>query len=63
MPEEKRLSVPMVAKRLGVSSNTTTRIIERGELRATRIGGRWLVWESDLQEYERTNTNLEISSK
>ena len=38
---------------LRVSSNTVTRQIRAGELKATRVGGQWRIWPSDLLHYVR----------
>jgi excisionase family DNA binding protein len=38
---------------LRVSSVTVTRLIHAGELKATRVGGQWRIWPSDLLHYIR----------
>jgi len=47
-------SIPAVAKRLGVSEKSVRRYIERGELRAYRIGGQIRIGEEDLQNFLRS---------
>lgn len=48
------LTVPEVVARLRVSRRTVERLIATGELRATRVGRRTLVSETDLDTYVRT---------
>jgi excisionase family DNA binding protein len=42
------LTVREVADRARFSVKTVRRAIERGQLIASKVSGRWLVWESDF---------------
>jgi excisionase family DNA binding protein len=42
------LTVREVAGRSRFSTKTVRRAIDRGELLASKVSGRWLVWESDF---------------
>lgn len=44
-------SVTEAARRLSISERRVWQLIERGELRACRVGRRRLVWMSDLLDY------------
>lgn len=48
--ETRALSVAEVAERLGISERSVRRLIDRGELRARRLGARVLIAEADLQQ-------------
>ena len=48
---DRLLTVAEVAEVLRVSGMTVYRLIEKGELRALRIGARWRVSSADLDEY------------
>jgi excisionase family DNA binding protein len=45
---EKLISIGTAAERLGVSSYTVRRLIERGELRSVHVGRRVLLPESEI---------------
>jgi excisionase family DNA binding protein len=51
MPEEEYLTTAEVAKLLRVSDKTVHRLIESAQLSAVRIGKRWRISKTDLQEY------------
>ncbi len=54
------LSVAQVAKRLGVSSRTVTRLIVAGELTAHQIGSVYRVAAEDLAAY-LARTRVEVT--
>jgi len=45
------ITIPDAAKRLSVSERTIRRLIERGELRAVRVGRVWRVPMEALRDY------------
>jgi excisionase family DNA binding protein len=49
--DDQAFSVQRTAKRLGVCERTTLTLIEKGELRAHRVGRQWRIFESALREY------------
>ena len=51
------LSPEEVAKILALNPRTILRMIERGELPATKVARRWRVKEIDLQNYIDENMN------
>lgn len=51
MTDEQFFSPKAIAGKLNVSEETVRRLIERGELQATRVGNQLRVSESWLQEY------------
>lgn len=53
-----KLTTTELGKRWRTDSRTVRRAIGRGELRATFIGGQWLVEDTDAEEYERSRTNV-----
>jgi len=61
---ERYLSLNDLVKEIpNVSRDTWMRIIDRGEIRTTRIGKRRFVAESDLQRYlERNRSPIEVGA-
>lgn len=53
MTEPRYYTIKDIAERLRVSERHVRRLIERGDLVATRFGGSVRVSETDLQTYER----------
>jgi excisionase family DNA binding protein len=51
MQPERMLSPDQVARRLGVSDDTTYRLIRSGRLRARKVGRRYMVSEDALREF------------
>lgn len=51
------LGVREVATRLGVHRNTVIRMIGRGDLPATKVGGTWKVTEAELEQYLRNRAS------
>lgn len=51
MPLKRLLKTSEVAEVLNVSMGTVYRYIESGELKGVRVGGRWRVPQSCLEEY------------
>ena len=52
-PRQVWLSLPKVARRLGLTGETALALIKTGELPATLVGGaRWFVLLSDLDAYQ-----------
>ena len=51
------LSITKISRILDVSENTTRRLITSGQIRASRVGQQWRVFQSDLDIYltERSN--------
>lgn len=47
-----------VAPVLRVNRQTLLREIERGNLTATKIGGRWLLSDADIEAYVKAGYNL-----
>ncbi len=43
--------IPLAAETVGVSRSTLRNLIERGELRAKRVGGRVFVTKSELERF------------
>ena len=51
MAEPKLLSLPEAAESLGLSYENTLRWVQRGRLKATKIGRDYVVTETDLGEF------------
>lgn len=51
--DEEPLTVEEVARRLNLSTDRTREKLANGEIRAKKVGRRWLVMPSDLQAYLR----------
>ena len=49
------LKIDDVARRLNVSRATTYRLLNRGELRAVRVGGQLRVDPAELEQWLRTS--------
>ncbi len=47
----KLIGVPEVAKLVGHSQQWTRTLIRRGQIKATQLGGRWLVDPADVEAY------------
>ena len=57
MIDQTLLDVQTVAKQLNINPRTVNRMIERGELSAFRVSGRYRIGEQDLEAYlERNRT-------
>lgn len=54
-----KLSPRQAARRLGVTLSTVYRLIEQGELVASKVGGRWVVYASAIEELLRRSRNIE----
>jgi excisionase family DNA binding protein len=52
-PCEEVLTLKQAGERIGLSAETLYKQVRNGALKATSLGGRWLVTASDLDEYER----------
>jgi excisionase family DNA binding protein len=57
MTNNKLLIIKEVAKILRVSERSVNRYIERGKLRASKIG-QWRIKQSDLDEFLKENLNI-----
>jgi excisionase family DNA binding protein len=55
--KDQLLSTAVTAARLSVSIKTARRLIQKGELRAHRVGCQWRVSERDLQDYLARRSN------
>ncbi len=55
--EQLALNVTQAAQLLGIDRKTATALIHRGELPAFRIGTRWLVSRSKLEEWIERNAD------
>lgn len=53
----KILTLKQVGEILGVTDRTIQNLIERGDMRGFRVGGRWRVEESELPAYIERQTN------
>jgi excisionase family DNA binding protein len=51
VPESRLLSTAEAAAELGISAARVRKLIEGGQLPAERIGGRWVVKESDVKAW------------
>ena len=56
-------TIDEIAERLRVSRDTVRRLIERGELRAMKIGSQWRIAEEDLDAYVRRTTTSSAEGK
>lgn len=54
-----KLSPRQAARRLGVALSTVYRLIEQGDLAASKVGGRWVVYARAVEELLRRSCNLE----
>lgn len=54
-----KLSPRQAARRLGVTLSTVYRLIESGELAASKVGGRWVVYASSVEALLRRSQNTE----
>ncbi|GAA3285285.1 helix-turn-helix domain-containing protein [Paenarthrobacter aurescens] len=45
------LSIPELAKRLNVNESRVRQLVHSGRIRGQRIGGRWIIEESDAAQY------------
>jgi excisionase family DNA binding protein len=50
------LSIDEVADQLAVSRDTIRRLVERGELKAVKVGAQWRISTADLAAYLERNT-------
>jgi excisionase family DNA binding protein len=57
--QDKDLSVDEAARRLGVHPNTVRSAIERGQIRARKVLGRWRIRESEVQRILRGDQDEE----
>ena len=57
-------TVTEIAEKLGVSSATVLRLIDRGELEALRLGsgGHWRIYDHHLQRFLEKNTVSRVES-
>lgn len=53
-----KLTPRVAARRLGVTLSTVYRLIEHGELAASKVGGRWVVYASAVEELLRRSHNI-----
>lgn len=49
------------AATLGTNEHSVRTLIRRGRLRATRVGGRWLITEDAVSEYARSRRNQPLA--
>lgn len=54
-----KLSPRQAARRLGVTLSTVYRLIENGELAASKVGGRWVVYASSVETLLQRSRNVE----
>lgn len=57
------MTVPEVAARWYLSARAVRDAITRHQLRATKIGGQWLIRPSDLEEFEVSQMNVRPTVK
>lgn len=55
---EAPIALSEAARRLGVSRVTVWRMVQRGELVAYKIGGRWITTEADVKRYVEQARNV-----
>jgi len=56
------LSKAETAARLGTSERTVERFIDSGRIRAHKVGGRWKVFENDLDAFLAQCANVPVAS-
>ena len=54
-----KLTIGELAQTWRCGPRAVLNAIERGELRATKIGGRWLVDAQDVETYEQAKANVQ----
>jgi len=52
---EAMLNIKETAEYLNCSEKTVRNLIDRGELKAYKVGNRWRIKKEDLEEYLKTN--------
>lgn len=57
------LTVPQVAERWHLTARAVRDHIDRKQLRATKIGGQWLIKPADVESFEASQANVKTTPK
>lgn len=57
IPDESKMNLRQAAASLGVCYQTAHRLVNTGELRALKIGSRWITYQSWINDYLLSRQN------